>query len=274
MNFLKQLSARVDINGSLLCIGLDSDRAKIPRHLADSKTAVFDFNKAIIDATNSWACAFKINSAFYEADGADGISQLKLTSDYLRQNYPDIPLILDAKRADIGNTNDGYVKFAFDYLGAGAVTVNPYLGHEALEPFLACSDKGIIILCRTSNPGGGELQDLKTSGKKLYQVVAGKVRDEWNVHGNCLLVAGATYPAELAALRRTMGDDFWFLVPGVGAQGGDIDSVVKAGVNSQRKGLIINSSRQVIFASSGKDFALSAARQARQTWELINKARE
>src|SRR5437868_2337701 len=263
MEFLERLAAAMERNNSLVCIGLDAQAERLPAHLKGTER-IFEFNKAIIDKTVDLVCAYKPNSAFYEAGGAAGIEQLKKTCDYLKAEYPQLPIILDAKRADIGNTNDEYAKFAFDYLGADAITLHPYLGGEALQPFLNHKDKGMIILCRTSNPGAGELQDLKTGGQKLFQLIAQRVREGWNKNGNCLLVVGATYPAELAKLREIMGNEFTFLVPGVGAQGGDIEKTVQAGLNSRGQGIIVNSSREIIFASGGVDFAEVARRKTEQ----------
>ncbi len=273
MSFLESLAARASASNSLLCVGLDSDSQKLPSHLP-AKNRVLAFNKAIIDTTADLVCAYKINSAFYESEGSAGIEQLKQTCDYIKSNYPDLPIILDYKRGDIGNTNDGYVRFAFDYLGADAVTVNPYLGAEALKPFLDRADKGIIILCLTSNPGAGEFQNLEVNGKKLYEVVAEKVKSDWNNNHNCLLVVGATRPEELAKLRQLMGENFVFLVPGIGAQGGDIKATVKAGINKSGQGIIINSSREIIFASSDRDFDGASRIRALKTRDEINEARE
>ncbi len=264
MTFLEKLGARQAKANSLLCVGLDPYPPKIPGQLS-----LLDFNKAIIDATAEFACAFKPNSAFYEAAGSDGVTVLKQTCDYLKQSYPDLPIILDFKRADIGNTNDHYVTFAFDYLGVDAVTVQPYLGQEAVQPFLDCKDKGIIVLCRTSNPGAGEFQDLELGGKKLYLQVAENVASKWNANGNCLLVVGATYPDELAEIRRVVGDDMYLLVPGIGAQGGDVAATLQAGGDR----LIINSARAIIYASSGDDFAQAAADEARKARDEINQNR-
>jgi len=258
MNFIQKLEAVVEKNQSLLCIGLDSDVDKIPQKFTDQ----FEFNKAIIDATNDIVCSYKLNTAFYEAIGYKGMLALKKTCDYLRKKHPEIPVIIDAKRADIGNTNLGYVRLIFEYLNADAVTVNPYLGEEALAPFLAKKDKGIIVLCKTSNFGAYEFQDLVLSsqyqlasikgGMKLYQYVAYQVAKKWNKNKNCLLVVGATYPKELKEIREIVGDDFWILVPGVGAQGGDLQETLKSGLNSKKQGLIINLSRAVIFSSNPK----------------------
>lgn len=205
--------------------------------------AGFAFDKKIIDATHDLVCAYKPNSAFYEANGAQGLVELKKTCDYLRKTYPDIVLILDAKRADIGNTNQGYVSFAYDYLGADAITLNPYLGREALQPFLDRKEKGSIILCRTSNPGAGEFQD------ELYKKVAEHVARSWNKNDNCALVVGATYPGELKIVRRIVGD-MPILVPGIGAQGGDLTKTLAAGRDSHGTGMIISVSRSIIFADN------------------------
>lgn len=273
VSFKSKLVACVKKNNSLVCVGLDSDLAKLPLHLANANGPQFEFNKAIVDATADLVCAYKPNSAFYEANGAIGIEQLKKTCDYIRSNYPNIPVILDAKRADIGNTNLGYAAFAFDYLAVDAITVHPYLGREAVEPFLKHADRGIIVLCRTSNPGAGEFQDLEVREKKLYQIVAEQVKDEWNKNNNCLLVVGATYPAELAEIRKLMGEDFIFLVPGIGSQGGDIEKTVTAGVNQNGEGIIVSSSREIIFASSNDDFSEVARKQTEKLRDIINKIR-
>lgn len=236
---------------SLLCVGLDSDFNKIPKRFLKKKFPQFEFNKWIIGETHKYAVAFKANSAFYEARGDKGIRELKMTMDYLIKNHPDIFTILDAKRADIGNTNNGYVSAIFDWLNFDAVTLHPYLGKEALQPFLDRKEKGCIVLGRTSNPGAGELQDFKIKGKPLWQVVAERVRDDWNYNKNCMLVIGAPYPRELKEAREIMGD-MTFLVPGVGAQGGDLKATLKAGLNKKGLGLIINSSRGIIFSENPK----------------------
>lgn len=261
-------------NNSLICIGLDSDCSKIPTHLQRNPDSQFEFNKAIIDATTDLVCAYKPNTAFYEAYGTDGLTQLKKTCDYIRANCPGIVIILDAKRADIGNTNEGYVTFAFDYLKADAVTLHPYLGKEAIQPFLDRAEKGSIILCKTSNPGSGEFQNRKDeNGEELYKSVARNVSKEWNTNKNCMLVVGATYPEEIAEVRKITGDDMTFLIPGIGAQGGDIEKTVTAGKNSSGAGMIINSSRGVIFASKEKDFADKARAEALKLREEVNKYR-
>ncbi len=272
MNFNQKLDHAIEKNNSLLCVGLDPDFEKLPESIRNVKNPQFEFNKKIIEATADLVCAFKPNSAFYEARGEQGIRDLKMTCSYINKNYPDIPIILDAKRADIGNTNNEYIKFVFGYLRIDAVTLHPYLGHETIQPFLELKDKGIIVLCKTSNPGAGEIQNLIVNGEKLYKLIARKIVNEWNKNNNCLMVVGATYPEELAEVREISGD-MTFLVPGVGAQGGDVEATIKAGLNKAKKGMIINSSRGIIFASSGDDFADVAKKEARKLRDEINKYR-
>lgn len=272
MNFVQKISAFIQKNNSLLCIGLDTEVAKLPKHLLGNPNPQFDFNKAIVDATSDLVSSYKINSAFYEAEGAKGIEQLKKTTDYISNQYTGIPVILDAKRADIGNTNQGYVKFAFDYLNIDAITIHPYLGSEAIQPFLDCKDKGIIILCKTSNPGAAELQDLLINDEPLYKVLAKKVVSDWNKNNNCLLVIGATYPEEMKQIREITPYMF-FLVPGIGAQGGDLEKVLAAGLTKGKSGLIINSGRAIIYASAGFDFAEKAREEAEKLRNEINKYR-
>ncbi len=269
MDFLQKLDAAVEKNNSLLCVGLDPDESKLPV----SQKSYFEFNKAIIDATASLVCAFKPNVAFYEAKGVEGIEALKQTCGYLKQQHPDIPIILDFKNGDIGNTNSYYTEFAFDYLGVDAITIQPYQGQTALQPFLDRKDKGIIVLCKMSNEGSGEFQDLEVNGRKLFLEVAENVATKWNTNGNCLLVVGATYPDELAQVRALVSD-MTILVPGIGAQGGDIEAILKAGLNANGKGLIINSARDILYASNGDDFAEAARTQATATRDEINKYRE
>lgn len=273
MNFLDLLNAQIDKSNSLLCVGLDPDVNKLPQTLKDTPNQLFEFNKSIIDATYDLVCAFKPNSAYYEAHGPEGIVQLRDTISYIHETYPGIPVILDAKRADIGNTNDQYATFVFDYLGSDAVTLHPYLGREALEPFFSRTEKGLIILCRTSNPGAGEFQDLSVDGETVYSHVARQVSRQWNGSENCSLVVGATYPKELEEIRAIVGPTMPFLVPGVGAQGGDVKAAVESGIGADGKGLIVNSARGVIYASSNSDFASAARRVATETRDEINKYR-
>ena len=258
---IEKYNQRAKKINSLLCVGLDSDFEKIPGKFKELEYPQFEFNKWIIGETNEYAASFKLNSAFYEARGDQGIKELKMTMDYLAENNPDIFTILDAKRADIGNTNNGYVSYAFDWLGFDAITLHPYLGEEALSPFLERSDKGLIILCRTSNLGASEFQDLVVeglpageAGKPIWQIVAERVSEVWNKNHNCMLVVGATYLEEMKKIRGIAGD-MTFLVPGIGAQGGDLESVIKAGLNSEGLGLIIHSARGIIFSESPKEEA-------------------
>lgn len=255
MTFQQKLDAIIDKNNSLVCVGLDSEFEKLPNSVSSLPHSQFEFNKTIIDATHDIVCCYKPNTAFYEARGADGITDLKMTCDYITENYPEVVILLDAKRADIGNTNKGYVSFAFDYLQADAITLHPYLGKEAIQPFLDRSDKGCIILCRTSNPGGGELQDLQINNEPLYMHIAKIVSQDWNGNNNCLLVVGATYPEELKKIRA-VASDMTFLIPGIGAQGGDLENTLRSGLKQDKKGLIISSSRAIIFADSPRDEAI------------------
>jgi orotidine-5'-phosphate decarboxylase len=268
-NFAMRLDQSVDQSNSLLCVGLDPVVAKLP----PSAPNQFEFNKAIIDATADIASVYKPNPAFYEARGAEGVEALKRTCDYIKSAYPTVQIIVDAKRGDIGNTNAGYVEYVFDYLGADAVTVAPYMGSESLGAFLERDDKGIIVLCRTSNPGAGEFQDLLVDGEKLYLHVAKQVVDKWNTRGNVALMVGATYPQELGEVRAIAGPQMPILVAGIGAQGGDLAGTLAAGLGERSRGLIISASRSVIFASAGEDFAAAARTEAIRLRDAINNYR-
>jgi len=246
-SFINKLTAKWN-QGKFVCVGLDQ--------------ASFESNQSIIDATADLVCSYKPNSAFYEAEGIAGWDSLKKTVQYITQKYPDIATILDAKRGDIGNTNEAYVKAIFDDLGFDALTLSPYLGQESLQPFLDRKDKGSIILVKTSNPGGGEFQDLNIDGKPLYQVVAEHVV-KWNTNENCGVVVGATYPEELAQVRKIVGD-MPILIPGIGAQDGDLKEILKNGLNSQKQGLIISSSRGIIFAPDPKEATLALHQQIQE----------
>ena len=286
MSFNKLLKAQWE-GGKSVCVGLDSEYEKIPGFIREEFpwwTAILEFNKRIVDATHDIVCAYKPNSAFYEALGDSGINALKKTIEYIHQVDEGIPVILDAKRADIGNTNKGYADSAFKFLQADAITVHPYLGSEALQPFLSQKEKGVIVLCRTSNPGAGEFQDLVTHkvdiDEPLYLVIARHVASPlfWNKNGNCALVVGATYPKELQEIRRVAGN-IPILIPGVGFQQKgvpleeQVQQVVSAGKNDEGEGMIINSSRGIIFASSGADFAEVARSETLKLHNLINKYR-
>jgi len=263
--------------GNFVCVGLDSDYNRIPSMLKENASvedAMFAFNRAIVDATHDLVCAYKPNAAFYEAQGDAGWRALQRTVRYIKETYSRIPVILDAKRADIGSTNVGYVEAAFDLLGVDAITVHPYLGQEALAPFLARKEKGIIVLAKTSNPGAGEFQDLLVGEARepLYQVVARHIATRWNGNGNCALVVGAPYPAELKQVRAIVGD-MPILIPGIGAQGGDIEATVTAGKDSRGWGMIINASRTIIFASSDNDFAQATRSATEQLRAEITRYR-
>ena len=300
-NFRQMLETQWS-RGNFVCVGLDSGFGKIPESARRSgnecdvsiANTVVAFNHAIVEATKDLVCAYKPNAAFYEAYGDEGIGALQRTIADIHAVAPDVPVILDAKRADIGNTNAGYVDAAFGFLCADAITVHPYLGAEALQPFLARAEKGIIVLCRTSNPGAGEFQNLPVAidneeGRflaealgiepkmygyvaKLYQHVAYRVAKHWNKNGNCALVMGATYPDELREVRGLVGD-MPILIPGIGAQGGDVEKTVSAGKDSRGQGMIVNSSRGIIFASKGADFAEAARRETEKLRDMINQYR-
>lgn len=292
--FIEALRTRWETVGSLVCVGLDPELERIPGSAEVSRVSMqavagpvhgpdteierrlLAFTQAIVRATADHVCAFKPNSAFFEQYGVAGMRALKWIINYIHARHPGVPVILDAKRGDIGSTSAAYARFAYDYLDADAVTLHPYLGRDALAPFLERADRGAIILCRTSNPGGGEFQDLRvaTEGAEpepLYQRVARAVADNWNGRGNCALVVGATYPEELREVREIVGD-LPILVPGVGAQGGDLDQVVKLGRDSHGHGLIISLSRSVLYASDGSDFADAARREVERVAAAITAA--
>jgi orotidine-5'-phosphate decarboxylase len=265
--FIQKLRASWLKNNSLLCVGLDPDLAKLPASIKNAQFPIFEFNKVIVDSTADLVCAFKPQIAYYSAQKAE--DQLAMTVDYIRNKYPQVAVLLDAKRNDIGSTAEMYASEAYDRYGVDAVTVSPYLGQDSLEPFLRRRDKGVIVLCRTSNPGAGDLQDLICDGKKLYEIVAKKAASEWNKNGNVLLVVGATYPQQLREIRNIVGD-MPFLVPGLGTQGGEVESIVANGLDESGTGMIISTSRAVMYASSGSDFAEAARKIASSYREQIN----
>ncbi|MBL7124747.1 MAG: orotidine-5'-phosphate decarboxylase [Dehalococcoidales bacterium] len=264
MNFIEKLTNATEKNKSLLCIGLDPDPELMP-----SKVGVFKFNKAIIDTTSDLVCAYKLNLAFYEALDDEGIDAMKRTVKYIPD---DIPVIGDAKRGDIGNTAKAYAKAIFSNLGFDATTVNPYLGFDSIEPFIEYWNKGIFILCRTSNPGAVDFQSLPLEAERrhfpLFEIVALRA-SQWNKHGNIGLVVGATYPEELKLIRQNH-PDMPLLIPGIGAQGGELASAVRYGVDAQGQKAIISSSRQIIYASQEKDFAQAVRRVALSLRDEIN----
>ena len=254
--FAARLAGALATSGSLLCVGLDPDLARLPRELAGASEPLLAFNRRIIDATADLAAAFKPQIAFYSALGKE--AELAASIAYIRERAPHALVILDAKRNDIGNTAEAYASEAFDRYGVDAVTVNPYMGEDSVRPFLARRDRGAILLCRTSNPGARDFQDLLVDGLPLYRRVAERADRDWNENKNLMLVVGATCPGEMAELRRAH-PGLWFLVPGIGAQGGDLDSILAAGLDADGGGMLISSSRGIIFAGGGTHDGIRAA---------------
>ncbi len=269
-SFMDRLKTRWESADTLVCVGLDPEPAKFPAKFARDPDAIFHFCRDIVDATAPYVCAFKPQIAHFAAAHAE--EALRMLILHIGLRYPEIPVILDSKRGDIGSTAQHYAAEAFDRYGADAVTVNPYMGRDSAQPFLDRADKGVVILCRTSNAGAGDLQDLVVDGRPLYQHVAAKVAHEWNTHDNCALVVGATWPEQLRDVRRIVGD-VPFLVPGVGAQGGDVEAVVSNARTADGTGLIVSSSRAILYASNGDDYAEAAAHAARALRDEINRYR-
>jgi orotidine-5'-phosphate decarboxylase len=270
MGFMQALRARWSDADTLVCVGLDPEPAKFPARFAHDPDAVFGFCRDIVDATAEYACAFKPQIAHFAALGAeDALARLIA---HVHAAHPGIPVILDAKRGDIGSTAMHYAAEAFDRYAADAVTANPYLGRDSVQPFLDRADRGVVILCRTSNPGAGDLQDLVVDGRPLYRHVAEKVARDWNGHGNCALVVGATWPEQLREVRAIAGD-MPLLVPGVGAQGGDAEAVVRNARTADGTGLLVSSSRAILYASTGDDYATAAGAAARDLRDLLNRHR-
>jgi orotidine-5'-phosphate decarboxylase len=270
MHFMQTLQQAWTRNNSLVCVGLDPEPSKFPAHLKGRPDAVFEFCSAIVDATADLVCTYKPQIAHFAALRAE--ETLERLIAHIHAKHPGVPVILDAKRGDIGSTAQHYVTEAFDRYGADAVTINPYLGRDSVQPFLDRADKGVILLCHTSNPGAADLQDLDVGGKPLYQHVAQIVARDWNTHGNCALVTGATWPEQLAEVRALVGD-VPLLVPGIGAQGGDVEAVVRHGRTSAGTGLMINSSRAILYAGHGHDFAQSARQTTMELRDTINRYR-
>jgi len=273
MTFTQSLAAAAQKNDSLLCVGLDPDPARFPAHLQGRPDAILQFCAAIVDATADLACAFKPQIAYFAARRAE--DQLEALIAHIHDKHPGIPVILDAKRGDIGSTAEQYAIEAFGRYRADAVTVNPYMGRDSVEPWLAWPDKGVILLCRTSNAGGSDLQFLDVGGpgaqERLYERVA-RLACEWNSAGQIGLVVGATFPAEIARVRQIVGD-MPLLVPGIGAQGGDIEATVTAGRAPAASALLINSSRAILYAGQDEHFATAARRVAEETRKAINRYR-
>lgn len=276
MTFIEKLRNRWRQADSLVCVGLDPDPARFPDAFvddghADDSDALFSFCRDIVDATAEFACAFKPQVAYFAARNG-GEAALQRLIAHIDAAHPDVPVILDAKRGDIGSTAEQYAVEAFDRYGADAVTLNPYMGKDSAAPFLARNDRGCVFLCHTSNPGARDFQELLVDGEPLYQRIARTIAGEWNIAGNCALVVGATFPQELKAIRGIVGD-MPLLIPGIGAQGGDIEAVVRNGATADGTGLVINSSRGILYASSGEGFADAAADAARALRDAINRYR-
>lgn len=252
MNFREKLLNIVHKNNSLLCVGLDVDKGKLPKFLFETKKDPYlFFNKTIIEHTKDLVCAYKLNMAFYEVLGKDGIGLLQKTIEHIPK---DVFVILDGKRNDIGNSARKYAEALFDRFNADAVTINPYLGKDSVMPFLEYKDKCSFILCRTSNPSAIDFQNVLILKNPLYQMIASKIK-EWNIYNNCGAVVGATYPDELKIIRRLLSDDIPILIPGVGKQGGDVEKTVKNGINGKGEMAVINSSRGIIYAGHDEEFA-------------------
>lgn len=270
MNFMTALKDAWRRNDSLLCVGLDPEPDRLPAGLSGEE-GIYTFCRDIVDATAGLVCAFKPQIAHFAAQRAEGALERLIA--HIHDNHPGIPVILDAKRGDIGSTAKHYAAEAFDRYGADAVTLNPYLGRDSIEPFLNRADKGVILLCRTSNPGGADFQALDCGSRPLYLRVAETIAREWNENGNCALVTGATWPEELGRVREVVGD-MPLLVPGIGAQGGDVEAVMAHGCTTDGHGLMISSSRAIIYASAESDYAELAHRAADDMRKLVNSFRE
>jgi orotidine-5'-phosphate decarboxylase len=270
MTFVENLKTRWHRSNSLVCVGLDPEPGKFPAHLRTNPDAVFTFCRAIVDATADLVCCFKPQIAHFAALGAESALQRLIA--HIHTAHPGVPVILDAKRGDIGSTAQNYAIEAFDRFGADAVTANPYLGRDSVQPFLDRSDRGVVILCRTSNPGAADFQDLDVQGRPLYLHVAEAVARDWNGHRNCALVVGATWPEQLREVRAIVGD-MPLLIPGIGAQGGDVEAVLRNGRTADGTGLIVSSSRAILYASPGTDFADASRAAALELRDTINRYR-
>ena len=271
--FNQQLQSAWASQGSMLCVGFDPDPKRLPPALQGKPEGIFEFCREIADSTADLVCTFKPQFAYFASQRAE--AQLEKLIRHLKDKHPHIPVILDSKRGDIGSTADQYALEAFERYGADAITVNPYMGFDTIEPYLKHHGKGVIVLCRTSNPGGSDLQFLNVSpnGEPLYLHVAKLAATQWNASGQIGLVVGATFPEEIAKVRAIVGE-MPLLIPGIGAQGGDIEATVKAGSipGKPGAGMIINSSRAILYASSGNDFAQAARQAARSTRDALSAA--
>ena len=269
MTFVEMLKARWSAADTLLCVGLDPDPARFPEQLHRRDDAIFEFCTSIVDATADFVCAFKPQIAYFASTGSEDALQRLIA--YIRAAHPAVPVILDAKRGDMASTAQHYAREVFERYNAHAVTLSPYLGLDSIEPYLAYADRGVFLLCRTSNPGGDDLQMLKVEGERLYERVA-RLAVEWNRGGQLGLVVGATYPRELARVRE-LAREVPLLVPGIGAQGGDVQASVRAGQTADGTGIVVNSSRAIIYASGKDDFAAAASRAAQKVRDEINRYR-
>lgn len=270
MIFKEKLKNIVHKNNSLLCVGLDIDKEKMPQFLFENnKNPYLDFNKKIIDATRDLVCAYKLNMAFYEVLGKEGFTILEKTIEYAPK---EIIVILDGKRNDIGNSARKYAQSLFETLNADAVTVNPFLGKDGIDPFLEYKNKCSFILCRTSNPSATDFQNLKIENESLYEIVAKKIK-EWNIFDNCGAVVGATYPNELKIIREILGNETAILIPGIGVQGGDVEKTIVYGTNKNGENAIINSSRGIIYADINEDFSTASRNEALLLRNKINRYR-
>ncbi|MEO8779736.1 MAG: orotidine-5'-phosphate decarboxylase [Rhodanobacter sp.] len=270
MHFMQTLQQAWKNHDSLVCVGLDPEPAKFPAHLRDDSDAVFTFCAAIVDATADLVCAFKPQIAHFAALRAEDALERLIAR--IHDHHPGVPVILDAKRGDIGSTAQHYATEVFERYGADAVTLNPYLGRDSIQPFLDRADKGVILLCRTSNPGGADFQALDCGGQPLYLRVAETIARDWNANGNCALVTGATWPAELGQVRAVVGN-MPLLVPGIGAQGGDVKAVIRHGGTADGNGLLISSSRAILYAGNDRDFAQAARAATGALRDTINHHR-
>lgn len=273
MTFLEMLQDAQRRNGSMLCVGLDPEPTRFPAGLKGDATRIYDFCARIADATGDLAIAFKPQIAYFAAHRAEG--QLEQLMRHLRDSFPHVPVILDAKRGDIGSTAEQYAREAFDRYGADAVTLSPFMGFDSVQPYLAYPGKGAFLLCRTSNPGGDDLQNQRLASVEgqplLYEHVARLAQGPWNLNGQLGLVVGATYPAEIERVRA-IAPTLPLLIPGVGAQGGDAVATVRAGWRPDAP-IVVNSSRSILYASGGEDFAEAARREALRTRDLLEAAK-
>lgn len=270
MTFIEKLNARIDAVDSMLCVGLDPDIKRLPACLAGNPDAVYEFCRTIVDAVAPYVCAFKPQVAYFSAEGKE--TTLERIIAYIHMRYPEIPVILDGKRGDIGSTAKQYAKEAFVRYNADAVTLSPYMGFDTIEPYFEYADRGVILLCRTSNPGGADIEELKVGDEMVYERIARLSATEWNKTGQICLVVGATRPHEIERVR-SIAPKLPLLMPGIGAQGGDVNAAVAAGLDADGRGMIINSSRAVIFAGKDEKFGEAAAKAAQATRDAIRAAK-